>query len=193
MLGSVFIICGFKIWSHFYSLASVDLFCTKFWWEELLSNVLCSCVQFELHILHLAGVKSWQIVLFKLPWRVCACVWCSCGDAVCTIAASTTFSEPFVTPMDRRRLDWVHKSLAGTRCSDHVALLHAFQLWEDARFVLQTWVWTFFGLDALTDKYCLHFLAESLNDGIIQKMRYTYCTYCVLCDRQRQIKLSAQA
>ena len=60
----------------------------------------------------------------------------SCGDAVCTIASSTTFSEPFVTSMDRRRLDWVHKSLAGTRCSDHVALLHAFQLWEDARFVL---------------------------------------------------------
>jgi ATP-dependent RNA helicase A len=57
----------------------------------------------------------------------------SCGDAVCTIAASTTFSEPFITPMDRRRLDWVHKSLAGSRCSDHVALLHAFQLWEEAR------------------------------------------------------------
>lgn len=59
----------------------------------------------------------------------------SCGDAMCTIAASTTFSEPFITPMDRRRLGWVHKSLAGTRCSDHVALLNAFQAWEEARYV----------------------------------------------------------
>jgi ATP-dependent RNA helicase A len=53
---------------------------------------------------------------------------------VCTIAASTTFPEPFVTQTDRRRLGWVHKSLAGDRFSDHVALLNAFQLWEDARY-----------------------------------------------------------
>jgi len=58
---------------------------------------------------------------------------CSCGDAVCTIAVSTTFSEPFVTQIGHRRLEWVHKKLAGPHCSDHVALLHAFQLWEDAR------------------------------------------------------------
>ncbi|XP_033728682.1 ATP-dependent RNA helicase A-like isoform X2 [Pecten maximus] len=56
-----------------------------------------------------------------------------CGDAVCTIAASTTFPEPFITPTDRRRLGWVHKSLAGNRCSDHVALLNALSLWEEAR------------------------------------------------------------
>ena len=55
------------------------------------------------------------------------------GDAMCTIAASTTFQEPFITPTDRRRLGYVHKSLAGTRCSDHVALLNAFQAWEEAR------------------------------------------------------------
>ncbi|XP_071152767.1 ATP-dependent RNA helicase A-like isoform X1 [Mytilus edulis] len=55
------------------------------------------------------------------------------GDAVCTIAASTTFPEPFITPTDRRRLGWVHKSLAGDRFSDHVALLNAFQMWEDSR------------------------------------------------------------
>ena len=59
---------------------------------------------------------------------------CSCGDALCTIACSTTFPEPFITPTDRRRLGWVHKSLAGTRCSDHVALLNAFQAWESARY-----------------------------------------------------------
>ena len=58
----------------------------------------------------------------------------SCGDAMCTIAASTTFPEPFETPRDRRRLGWVHKSLSGTRYSDHVALLNAFQSWEEARY-----------------------------------------------------------
>nr|KAG5703072.1 hypothetical protein BaRGS_016233 [Batillaria attramentaria]KAG5706592.1 hypothetical protein BaRGS_005662 [Batillaria attramentaria] len=55
------------------------------------------------------------------------------GDAMCTMAASTTFPEPFITSTDRRRLGWVHKSLAGSRHSDHVALLNAFQLWEEAR------------------------------------------------------------
>ena len=59
----------------------------------------------------------------------------SVGDATCTIAASTTFPEPFITPSDRRRLGWAHKSLAGNRHSDHVALLNAFQMWEEARFV----------------------------------------------------------
>lgn len=57
----------------------------------------------------------------------------SCGDSMCTIAASTTFPEPFITPTDRKRLGWVHKSLAGNRFSDHVALLNAFNLWEEAR------------------------------------------------------------
>ncbi|GFO19483.1 ATP-dependent RNA helicase a-like protein [Plakobranchus ocellatus] len=53
---------------------------------------------------------------------------------MCTIAASTTFPEPFIVPTDRRRLGWVHKNMAGSRASDHVALLNAFQMWEDARF-----------------------------------------------------------
>ena len=56
---------------------------------------------------------------------------------MCTIAASTTFPEPFIVPMDRRRLGWVHKNMAGNRASDHVALLNAFQMWEDARCVDQ--------------------------------------------------------
>ncbi|KAH9505328.1 ATP-dependent RNA helicase A [Bulinus truncatus] len=55
------------------------------------------------------------------------------GDAMCIIAASTTFPEPFIVPTDRRRLGWVHKNLSGNRASDHVALLNAFQMWEDAR------------------------------------------------------------
>jgi hypothetical protein len=51
------------------------------------------------------------------------------------MAASTTFPEPFITPQDRKRLGFVHKSLAGSRHSDHVALLNAFQLWEEARYL----------------------------------------------------------
>ncbi|XP_068739681.1 ATP-dependent RNA helicase A protein-like [Montipora capricornis] len=56
-----------------------------------------------------------------------------CGDAMCTIAASTSFPEPFETPTDRKRLGWVHKKFSGTRHSDHIALLSAYQAWEDAR------------------------------------------------------------
>lgn len=55
------------------------------------------------------------------------------GDAMCTIAASTCFPEPFETPTDRKRLGWVHKKFAGNRNSDHVAMLWAFQQWQDAR------------------------------------------------------------
>ncbi|XP_078384818.1 ATP-dependent RNA helicase A protein-like [Oculina patagonica] len=58
-----------------------------------------------------------------------------CGDAMCTIAASTSFPEPFETPSDRKRLGWVHKQFAGSRHSDHIALLSAYQAWEDARSV----------------------------------------------------------
>ena len=57
----------------------------------------------------------------------------SCGDAMCTIAASTSFPEPFETPTDQKRLGWVHKKFSGTRHSDHIALLSAYQAWEDAR------------------------------------------------------------
>jgi len=59
----------------------------------------------------------------------------SVGDAACTIAASTCLPEPFETPADRKRLGWVHKKFAGNRSSDHIALLSAFQSWEDVRDV----------------------------------------------------------
>lgn len=78
-------------------------------------------------------------ILARLPLEprmgrmiIFGCIF-SCGDALCTIAASTTYSEPFVTAPDQRRLSYVHKNLAGDRCSDHVALLQAFQLWQRAR------------------------------------------------------------
>ncbi|XP_057317532.1 ATP-dependent RNA helicase A protein-like [Hydractinia symbiolongicarpus] len=60
------------------------------------------------------------------------------GDAMCTIAASTCFPEPFETPSDRKRLGWVHKKFAGNRNSDHLAMLWAFQQWQDARGVDET-------------------------------------------------------
>ena len=76
-----------------------------------------------------------QYVLFQL--RRCyvhdGCCFFSCGDAMCTMAAATTFSEPFESGTDRRRLSYVHKNLAGTRHSDHVAMLNAFHSWEEAR------------------------------------------------------------
>ncbi|NXU56883.1 DHX9 helicase, partial [Turnix velox] len=53
------------------------------------------------------------------------------GDAVCTISAATCFPEPFIN--EGKRLGYVHRNFAGTRFSDHVALLSVFQAWDDAR------------------------------------------------------------
>ncbi|CAH3166121.1 unnamed protein product [Porites evermanni] len=80
-------------------------------------------------------------LLAKLPIEprlgkmiILGCIF-HCGDAMCTIAASTSFPEPFETPSDRKRLGWVHRQFSGTRHSDHIALLSAYQAWEDARSV----------------------------------------------------------
>ncbi|XP_023658222.2 ATP-dependent RNA helicase A [Paramormyrops kingsleyae] len=53
------------------------------------------------------------------------------GDAMCTISAATCFPEPFIS--EGKRLGFVHRNFAGYRFSDHVALLSAFQAWDDAR------------------------------------------------------------
>ncbi|CAF0906923.1 unnamed protein product, partial [Didymodactylos carnosus] len=50
------------------------------------------------------------------------------GDAACTIASCTSFPEPFLH--DGKHIRGMHKSLAGQRYSDHVALLNGFQQWE---------------------------------------------------------------
>ncbi|EDO35812.1 predicted protein [Nematostella vectensis] len=71
--------------------------------------------------------------IFQNASYTVSCLPFSCGDAMATIAASTSFPEPFETPSDRRRLGWVHKKFSGTRHSDHIAMLSAFQAWEDAR------------------------------------------------------------
>ncbi|RLU25415.1 hypothetical protein DMN91_001571 [Ooceraea biroi] len=56
------------------------------------------------------------------------------GDALSTMAAnSTTFPEVYNMGPDTRRLTMQQKWFAGARYSDHVAMLHAFQTWEEAR------------------------------------------------------------
>ncbi len=63
---------------------------------------------------------------------VCVCV-CSVGDAMCSIAACTSFPEPFIIPPGQKRLAFSHKKLAGHRASDHMAMLNAFYQWQRAR------------------------------------------------------------
>lgn len=60
-------------------------------------------------------------------------VLCSVGDAACTISAASCFPEPFIN--EGKRLGFVHRNFAGTRFSDHVALLSVFQAWDEVRWV----------------------------------------------------------
>ncbi|XP_035771825.1 ATP-dependent RNA helicase A [Neolamprologus brichardi] len=53
------------------------------------------------------------------------------GDAMCTISAASCFPEPFIS--EGKRLGFVHRNFAGSRFSDHVALLSVFQAWDDVR------------------------------------------------------------
>lgn len=55
----------------------------------------------------------------------------SVGDAMCTISAASCFPEPFIS--EGKRLGHVHRNFAGTRFSDHVALLSVFQAWDEVR------------------------------------------------------------
>ena len=56
------------------------------------------------------------------------------GDALTTIgAASSTGSEVFMTDMSNGRLTYRQRNFAGNRYSDHIAMLSAFQSWENAR------------------------------------------------------------
>jgi ATP-dependent RNA helicase A len=55
------------------------------------------------------------------------------GDAMCAIAACTSFPEPFVTPPGFKRLPFSHKRFTGHRASDHLAMLNAFYQWERTR------------------------------------------------------------
>uniref|UniRef100_A0A673JEF0 RNA helicase n=1 Tax=Sinocyclocheilus rhinocerous TaxID=307959 RepID=A0A673JEF0_9TELE len=76
-------------------------------------------------------------ILAKLPieprlgkMMIIGCIF-NVGDALCTISAATCFPEPFIN--EGKRLGFVHRNFAGSRFSDHVALLSAFQAWDEVR------------------------------------------------------------
>ncbi|XP_022910622.2 dosage compensation regulator mle isoform X1 [Onthophagus taurus] len=79
-------------------------------------------------------------ILAKLPieprlgkMMVLGCIF-NCGGPLATMAAnSSTFPEIFTLEGGQRRLSYHQKALAGDRCSDHVAMLTAFELWDQAR------------------------------------------------------------
>ncbi|XP_049819168.1 dosage compensation regulator isoform X2 [Aethina tumida] len=57
-----------------------------------------------------------------------------CGGPLATMAAnSSTFPEIFTLDVGQRRLSYHQKALSGDRHSDHVAMLTAFELWDQAR------------------------------------------------------------
>ncbi|CAN9503357.1 unnamed protein product [Ophioblennius macclurei] len=76
-------------------------------------------------------------ILAKLPieprlgkMMIMGCIF-HVGDAMCTISAASCFPEPFIS--EGRRLGFVHRNFAGSRFSDHVALLSVFQAWDEVR------------------------------------------------------------
>ncbi|KAM0827322.1 hypothetical protein ACQ4PT_068272 [Festuca glaucescens] len=57
-----------------------------------------------------------------------------CLDPALTIAAALAHRNPFVLPIDRKEeADDVKRSFAGDSCSDHIALLKAFEAWKEAK------------------------------------------------------------
>ncbi|XP_074556601.1 DExH-box ATP-dependent RNA helicase DExH1 [Curcuma longa] len=57
-----------------------------------------------------------------------------CLDPALTIAAALAHRDPFVLPINRKEeADSAKRFFAGDSCSDHVALLKAFEAWKDAR------------------------------------------------------------
>lgn len=57
------------------------------------------------------------------------------GDTLASLAAySSTFSEIFTLELGQRRLNNHQKALGGRRFSDHVAMMVAFEMWQNARY-----------------------------------------------------------
>ena len=57
-----------------------------------------------------------------------------CLSPALTIAAGMAYKDPFVLPIDKKAAaDQVRRQLAGGTCSDHVALVRAYEGWERAR------------------------------------------------------------
>ncbi|GMY25404.1 DExH-box ATP-dependent RNA helicase DExH1 isoform X2 [Fagus crenata] len=57
-----------------------------------------------------------------------------CLNPALTIAAALAHRDPFVLPLNRKEeADAAKRSFAGDSCSDHIALLKAFEGWKDAK------------------------------------------------------------
>ncbi|KAF5197625.1 Atp-dependent rna helicase protein [Thalictrum thalictroides] len=57
-----------------------------------------------------------------------------CLDPALTIASALAHRDPFVLPINRKEeADAAKRSFAGDCCSDHIALLKAFESWKDAK------------------------------------------------------------
>lgn len=57
-----------------------------------------------------------------------------CADISASMASySSTFSEIFALDLGQRRLQNHQKALSGSKCSDHVAMIIATKMWENAR------------------------------------------------------------
>ncbi|XP_020259877.1 DExH-box ATP-dependent RNA helicase DExH1 [Asparagus officinalis] len=57
-----------------------------------------------------------------------------CLDPALTIASALAHRDPFVLPINRKEeADSAKRSFAGDSCSDHIALLKAFDTWKDAK------------------------------------------------------------
>ncbi|KAL8505164.1 hypothetical protein ACS0TY_016392 [Phlomoides rotata] len=57
-----------------------------------------------------------------------------CLNPALTIAAALAYRSPFVLPISRKEeADAAKRSFAGDSCSDHIALLKAFEAWKDAK------------------------------------------------------------
>lgn len=57
-----------------------------------------------------------------------------CLDPALTIASALAHRDPFVLPINRKEeADAAKRSFAGDSCSDHIALLKAFEGWKDAK------------------------------------------------------------
>ncbi|GFP82682.1 ATP-dependent RNA helicase dhx36 [Phtheirospermum japonicum] len=58
----------------------------------------------------------------------------ACLNPALTIAAALAYRQPFVLPINRKEeADEAKRSFAGDSCSDHIALLKAFEGWKDAK------------------------------------------------------------
>ncbi|KAI9090786.1 hypothetical protein K1719_028639 [Acacia pycnantha] len=57
-----------------------------------------------------------------------------CLNPALTIAAALAYRDPFVLPINRKEeADEAKRSFAGDSCSDHIALLKAFEEWKNAK------------------------------------------------------------